>query len=155
MVQSTGDAYHQKLLSGTESKLVSVIMQLTCWGSIQWSVAQKIAAAQCEDNDVAGVTSHPDLKKLAGIGKSGAFSGNVRRDGLVQYKPSSWIQRALQFIYVPVMKTKALDRVEPDWLWLPIILPNVLFEALYKGHPQKFASFLGDGLETCWAHVLL
>ena len=153
MIQSTADAYHQKLLSGTESKFVSVLMQLVCWGQVQWSVAQRLVAAQCEDNDAAGVRSHPDLQKLAGIGKSGAYSGNVRRDGLTQYKPSSWIQQILQFISVPVMKTKSLDRMEADWIWLPIILPNLLFEALYKGYPQKFASFLGEGLEAFWAQV--
>ena len=111
MIKSTADAYHQNLLSGTESKFVSVLMQLVCWGQVQWSVAQRLAAAQCEDNDAAGVRSHPDLQKLAGIGKSGAYSGNVRRDGLTQYKPSSWIQQVLQFISVPVMNTKSLDRM--------------------------------------------
>ena len=151
--QSTSEAYHRLKLRGIECMLVSVLLQLTCWGLVPWSVAQRIAQAACEDNVRSNVTSHPDLLNMSRIGTEGAHSGNVRRDAMVQYKPRPELEGILQPVIVPCMKTKAIDRIEPAWVWLPIILPNLLFDTLYHSYPKKFKGCLGDGLEAFWSKV--
>ena len=150
--QSTAEAYSRLKLKGTESSLVALLLSLSCWGLISWSIAQRISIAVVEDNNRADVFSHPDLVNLSRLGASGLHSGHVRRDAMVLYKPSPELVK-LQPVLVPCLKTKAVDRTEPAWVWMPMILPNLLFDSLFHGYPKNFKTFLGDGLEKFWADV--
>ena len=150
--QSTAEAYSRLKLKGTESNLVNLLMSLSCWGLISWAIAQRIAIAVCEDNSRADVSSHPDLVNLSRLGNQGQHTGHVRRDAMVLYKPSPELVK-LQPVLAPCLKTKAVDRTEPAWVWMPMILPNLLFDSLFHGYPKQFKSFLGDGLENFWAKV--
>ena len=149
--QSNAEAYRLKT-QGTHSHLAAVLLTCCCWGGAPWFVAQRIAQATCKDNHQAGVPSHPDIVNLSRIGTEGEHSGNVRRDAFVSFKPRDGSVQ-LQYVLTPVLKTKATERLEPAWIWVPMILPNLLFDSLYHTYPKKFRSMLGDGLEKFWSQV--
>ena len=149
--QSNAEAYRLKT-TGTHSHLAAVLLHCCCWGVAPWSVAQRIAQAACADNHQAGVLTHPDVVNLSRIGTSGEYSGNVRRDAYQLFKPRVGAVE-LQYVLTPVMQTKATERLGPAWIWVPMILPNLLFDSLYHTYPKKSRSMLGDGLEKFWSQV--
>ena len=91
------------------------------------------------------------MRKLAKLGTHGRYSGNVRRDALKNFPPAIGNPETYD-ILVPIMKTKG-DQSYPTMSWIPIIMPNLLFEAIYKWFRPVFDRFLGAGLEQFWNQV--
>ena len=134
-----------------ECQLADLLVDMCSWGFIQWSFAQSVAERHCRDNISYGQWNHPSMRKLAKLGKHGQYSGNARRDALKNFPPAIGNPETYD-ILVPIMKTKG-DQSYPTMSWIPIIMPNLLFEAIYKWFRPVFDSFLGAGLEQFWNQV--
>ena len=145
-------AYLKRQFSGTKCHLASALIDCAVWGLMHWSIVQKLALAQCKDNEAMGVFTHPDLCDLARLGCSGAYSGNIRRDAMSKIKALPGVVEA-QLISVPCFATKSLNRLEAMMVDVPIILPNLLLESLYQHFPNKFRAALGPGLRQFWDKV--
>ena len=84
---------------------------------------------------------HPDVGKLAKLGTSGEYVGNVRRDALRFYKPSQGLSTPL-WLKLPFWDTQAVDARLPNEMQFPLILPSVLFEDLYRNFRRKTQDML-------------
>ena len=121
------------------------------WGFIQWPFAQRVAERSCLDNIAYGQWNHPSMRKLATLGSHGRHSSNVRRDALSKFPPAIGNPETYD-ISVPIVKTKG-EQSYPSMASMPIIMPNLLFEAIFRWFRPVFDSFLGGGLEPFWNQV--
>ena len=72
-----------------------------------------MANSLAQDATTFGHPIHPDVGKLAKLGTSGEYVGDVRRDALRAYKPSSGLSLPL-WLTLPYWGTKALDAGLPQ-----------------------------------------
>ena len=150
MATTTYEAYVHNAFADTESEVASTLISICSWGLMSWSVCQRLAAAVCIDAKRMHQVVHPHVQRLAALGTSGAHSGNIRRDALSQFKPLEDLVTTI--IRVPFFKTKALNAV-PEYMDLPVFMPNLLFECMFQHFNRRFMEMLGSGLETFWNQV--
>ena len=142
-------AYLREQLGAQKSQFARTPVCESVWGEISWSLWQKLANASAQDSTMFGHPVHPEVYKLAKLGTSGEYVGNVRRDALRVFKPSSGLSLPL-WLTLPFWGTKALDAHCPREMSFPIILPSVLFEDLYRNFRRKFTDMLGAGARAFW-----
>ena len=151
-MSSVEEAIQLNRFADIRCHMVDTLIDCAVWGLLHWSVCQRIAKSQCVDNEALGMQSHPALLEMAQLGCGGMYSGNVRRDAFVKFRPNAAVVKP-QMIKLPCLATRALDRMLPMEINVPIILPNLLFESFHKHFPVKFQACLGGGLRSFWDSV--
>ena len=58
-------------------------------------------------------------------------------------------------VRVPCIPVKMLADTFVHWTGSPIMMPNEMFEHLWKYFPQKFKELLGGGLSLFWDKVII
>ena len=95
-----------------------------------------------------GHSCHPELVKLANLGKDGHS-----RTKLLRTVPIASTMPQPCSIRVPCMPTKGMQ-VAPKFLGTRIHLPNEIFECIYRYYPKAFQHLCGEGLDSFWNNVL-
>ena len=88
-----------------KSRLAEALLLLFAWGLVSASSAQWLAQCALDDG-----LRHPEIAKLASIGKHGEFSGNCRRD-LIRRCLSRCRVACVTRVWMPV-KTAAEEMIE-------------------------------------------
>ena len=142
-------AHLKEKLSAHKSQFANLLLTWSLWGEISCSRCQQLAHAAEQDATAFGLPIHPDVGKLAKLGASGQYVGNVRRDALRCYKPNQGLSTPL-WLKLPFWDTKAVDARLPTDMQFPLILPAVLFEDLYLNFRRKIQDMLGAGTRAFW-----
>ena len=115
------------------------------WGIMHWSVAQSLTDALVADNADYNQWTHPDVRAIARLGNSGKNTGHVRRDAMLRFPVAEGTPQPLD-VNIPVMRTK-MAHLHPSSDDVPIMMPNLLFESMYRYFRPYFNKLLGSGLE--------
>ena len=147
----------ERLGPGSSSKLVDVLVEFWGWRSISANMLQDIANAACEDFRAWVPTDlrlqpPPKWEQLAKLGGHGQHPNNVRRDLLRACPVTECVPRAV-LINVPCKTTKMNLASLPIDTNIPIMLPSVVLETLWRYHPNLFSKFIGPGLPKFWGTI--
>ena len=71
----------------SSSTLADLLVNEWSWGEISTPAVQRIAAAAVSDFQVAGHVAPTDLTRLASLGGSGLYAGNMHRDLVGRLQP--------------------------------------------------------------------
>ena len=134
------------------SELALELMMMVSWGWMVPSAAARLARAQLLDYQRLGVDPLACISKIASAGAKGVCTGNVRWDFLSKFKPSKALPPTCN-IRIPFLHTKGPGSRLPNFMTLPILLPNELFDYLYRNFRSYFDRVLGSGLENFWNSV--
>ena len=88
-----------------QSQLASLLVHMVLWGEMSASCAQRVAWAAHADG-----CNHKDVERIAHMGTSGMFPGNVWRD-LVRWLPKPPLRRALDTLMVPLTVVQGVRKV--------------------------------------------
>ena len=100
-----------------------------------------------------GLPLHPRLERLAKLGASGMYSGNIRRDFYTMLTSTVACMLEPLWIRIPYITQKGAQGSETQWQSLPIIMPNVLIEHIWKHFPGYFYHLIGSDLERFWKSI--
>ena len=122
-----------------DSKLAKELLALWSWGAISGPLLQSLANAVYQD----GLT-HPQVERLAKLGGSGRYPGNMQRGLLVFADELTILKSAESIIPIRVKKQqKKQSLTEP--VDLKFILPHKLFSCLYHSMPSAFENSILGG----------
>ena len=104
---------------------------MVLWGHITHQLLQKVMSLLKSDLKLfeEGRLDTDHIDKLAGLGSNGVHSQNVWTE-LKKVLPEPKLPK-LQFIQLP-MKHTTLGKITE---WVPMLLPHVLFAAIYEHYP--------------------
>ena len=116
------------------SKLASLLVEEWAWGAMSAPKVQALAQAAFED----GLT-HPQMERLAKMGRRGLHPGNCHRDLLLAAGEHCFTKATLR---IPIRLKVKQTMSEP--VPLDFLLPHKLFSCMFHSLPQAFiASVLG------------
>ena len=130
----------------SKSKLANALLRLFGWGLLTATSVQWIAQAAMDDG-----LSHPDLEELAGIGRSGEFAGNCRRDLLRAFRPQAWLAK-LSSLWLPLKDKNGLVEIQQ----VLVHAPSRFFQSLWNRSHSLFHRACGSGgncLREFWMAV--
>ena len=123
--------------------LVDALLFLFSWGTL--SLPEVNWLAKCS---IASGASHRELDILAGLGASGEYKGNMRRDLLRNICKESFLPRPL-----PVEVTALNTLSEEIEVTQPVLsLPEVL-ESLWGNRRTSFHELFGDNPRRFWEQI--
>ena len=138
----------------TSSVLVSLLLQLWSLGVISAPIVQRIAAVCVGEVLASGGTPSHTLRSLEKVGTNGAHPNLCRRDIIKKFTRQADMLKPL-LVRVPCIPVKMLADTFVHWTGSPIMMPNEMFEHLWKDFPQKFKELLGGGLSLFWDKVII
>ena len=118
------------------SKLAAELLQKWAWGTMSAPAVQSLAAAALADG-----LDHPEVQRLASIGASGKFPGNMHRDLLQVVSNPVGLQEMTSTFPIKLTVNKKAVR---DSL-LTFILPHKLFACLFHSLPKAFETCILGG----------
>ena len=117
------------------SKLLALLLLKWSFGFISATQVQEYCFAAVQDG-----LKHPDVVKVSGIGNSGKCQQNCHRD-LQALLSTSTLHSAKKYFNLPWKVSECMTTVVNQ----AIILPHLLFNLMYKCHPESFRKRLfGD-----------
>ena len=134
--------------------LVSLLLQLWSWGVLSAPVVQRIAAACVSEVLASGGIPSDTLLVLQGVGSAGAHPNLCRRDILRKFTAKFDMFKPLN-VKAPCVPAKQLGDWLISWTDTPIMMPNEMFEHIWRYFPDKFKELLGDGLSLFWDKVMV
>ena len=139
----------------TESKTARLLLGCLGWGLLHASFVQKIADVVVQDMRALGVEPQQSIIKLQKSGAGGHYPGNSRRDlwCWLKHKVAKLPQAIV--IEIPFQKVRALKEFAVEHMKLPIMMPNLLLEGMFRLVPAYFERMLGSGLEVFWSQVFI
>ena len=141
--QAASLAQSLEALADTQSVLVSRLLMLFGWGLLSANTVQWLAEGAEQD----GLKLEP-VKKLAGIGSHGVYSGNCRRDLLRQFCSSMSVAKPIS-VEVPLLsKLKTVFDYKVDF-----IAPTLLMESIWSAYPDMFLEMFGTNPKNFWQQV--
>ena len=124
-----------------QSQLASQLLGMWAWGSMSAPRVQSLAQAALQDG-----LHLPDIEKLAKIGGSGRFPGNMQRDLLGMLGGFTVLQRAESIISIRLKKKVMSEEVQlSEEVKLKFLLPHKLFSCMYHDLPDAFKSSVLGG----------
>ena len=123
-----------------ESKLATKLLGRHHWGNLSAQCVQELSEAAIADG-----ADHPALKKLASIGQSGASKQNCYRDLRRALVPNILKLMVLGTFMLPLDINDITVQISDA----KIILPHILFAALYHNYRPAFNKYIlgGEGVE--------
>lgn len=119
------------------SSLARVLLTKWAWGDISTPMLQQIAQAAVQDG-----ASHVELVKLAKLGHSGQYPGNMHAE-LARKLAKSHVAECLRDVRVHL---KSLGQGVLSATH-SVLLPHELFAAMYREHHDKFVEHLLGGAD--------
>ena len=119
-----------------KSKLAAQLMGSWSWGIMSAPLIQALAAAAVHDG-----LEHPQVAKIAKVGSSGKFPGNMQRDLMAISGDFASLHDALSTMSVR-LKVKA---GHSEAVNLYILLPHKIFAFLYTSAPSAFENSILGG----------
>jgi hypothetical protein len=83
-----------------------------------------------------------NLKDFAGLGSSGRYPGNIKRD-LIATLGDPQVPLP-HFEEVPMIASKGVAGDQVQEVDFPIMLPHEVFAHMYTTHPKRFANLFQD-----------
>ena len=128
---------------GPRCKLSEALLYLVGWGDISLPNMNWLARCALEGFQLG--EPHADLVALAGLGASGEYPGNLRRDLFRKFVPSWDLPRP---IAVAVEGRDRLDHdVEVDQ---HLLNPTQLVETVWQKYPEQWEQLIGSDPEGFW-----
>lgn len=127
-----------------DSKFASALLMLFGWGLISAVTVQWLAAAAVADG-----ATHPQLVKLAKLGKEGDYSGNCRRDLFRQWFSRSVVCNVTT-LKLPMLNTAGDVVLNADQSFMP---PNRLISFFWHKAKHMWNQVFGTRPRDFWARV--
>ena len=118
------------------SFLVEELLKLNAWACLSIPTIKKLAAAVLRDPP-----NHPDVVKLANIAPN-------QEDLLKKFGVTTTLPKPVD-IHIPLLAKKK----QVVWQDFPIIMPHLMFDALWRFHKPLFLQLQELGPETFWRNV--
>ena len=138
----------QKGAAPAKSKLASELLRLWSWGAMSAPLVQKLAAAAAEDG-----LHHPQLTKVARIGGSGKYAGNMHRDLLLVAAESAMLGDSISTIPLNLKVKQNVTREVPVQFLLPHKLFSNLFHCLHSSFVTSVLGGSEDNAQKFWAEM--
>ena len=116
-IEALGERAHRRHFPTTGDNFLATELEVLCmWGLISTSLVQRLAYAYKLDQESMSLPVHPRLERLAKLGGSGMYVGNIRRD------------------FFTMLASSVVSMLEPLWIRIPYITRK-----RGKGHRDQVA----------------
>ena len=139
-------------INTSSSVLVSLVLHLWACGVVSAPVVQRIASACVAEVVASGGTASETLLALQSVGTAGAHPNLCRRDIIRKFTSQRDMFKPLT-VRVPCIPVQHFVDTFVHWTNTPIMMPNEMFEHLWRYFPNKFKELLGCGLSLFWNKV--
>ena len=146
-IESLDERAHKRHFPITGDSFLATELEVLClWGFISTCLVQRLAYAYKLDQENMSLPVHPRLERLAKLGGSGMYAGNIRRDFFTMLAASVVCMLEPLWIRIPYITRKGAEGNVAMWQSLPIIMPNVLLEHIWQYFPSYFEQLVGADL---------
>ena len=144
------DRDHTRHFPTTGDSFLATELEVLClWGFISATLVQRLAHAYKLDQENMSLPMHPRLERLAKLGNSGIYAGNIRRDFYTMLTATVACMLGPLWIRIPYTTQKNTQGDETQWQsLLPIMMPNVVIEHVWNHFANSHITYLHNAVPS-------